>query len=438
MNEGTGQRLYRKAKRLIPGGTQLLSKRPEMFLPEQWPAYYASASGCTVVDLDGRAYQDFSIMGVGACILGYSDPDVTAAVLTAVRAGNMSTLNAPEEVRLAERLIALHPWAEQVRYARSGGEAMAIAVRLARASTGRDVVLFSGYHGWSDWYLSANIAADRSLDGHLLPGLEPAGVPRGLTETAVPFHFNSVDELDTTARRYRGRIAAIVMEPVRNEWPTAQFISAVDQVRQTETCALVIDEVTAGFRYTLGGAHLVAGLTPDVAVFAKAIGNGHPMAAIIGTRAIMEAAQRSFVSSTYWTDRAGPAAALATIEKMETAGAAGVLQRIGRRVQQGWRERAAAHDLPAHIGGTLPLSHIDFDHEPVMWKTAFIQEMLREGYLATGALYASVPHHGEPLERYLDAVDRVFARLKRYNADPASVVSILQGPVAHSGFRRLT
>jgi len=173
----TGQRLYVKAKTRIPGGTQLLSKRPELYLPEQWPSYYSRAKGVEVWDLDGNRYLDMCYNGIGACILGACDPDVDAAVRTAIDAGSMSTLNAPEEVELADLLCELHPWADMVRYARCGGEAMAVAVRIARAKTHRDIIAFCGYHGWHDWYLAANLGEETALDGHLLPGLQPAGVP---------------------------------------------------------------------------------------------------------------------------------------------------------------------------------------------------------------------------------------------------------------------
>src|SRR6266849_4383334 len=190
-----GQALYRRAKQLIPGGTQLVSKRAELYLPDQWPSYYASARGVEVTDLDGNTYIDMSMMGIGACVLGYADPEVDGAVKAAIDAGSASTLNAPEEVELAELLCELHPWADMVRFARAGGEAMMIAVRIARARTRRDKIAFSGYHGWGDWYLAANLADEDALDGQLMPGLDPAGVPRGLKGTALPFHYNRLDEL---------------------------------------------------------------------------------------------------------------------------------------------------------------------------------------------------------------------------------------------------
>ena len=156
----------------------LLSKRSEMFLPDQWPAYYSKSKGCHVWDLDGNEFIDMSLMGIGTNILGYGNSEIDEAVRQVIDNGNMSTLNCPEEVYLAEKLIQMHPWADMVRLARSGGEAMSMAIRIARASTKRDVVMFSGYHGWNDWYLAANLGDEKGLDGQLMPGLQPNGVPR--------------------------------------------------------------------------------------------------------------------------------------------------------------------------------------------------------------------------------------------------------------------
>ena len=154
---GKGQELYLEAKKIIPGGTQLLSKRPEMFLPDKWPAYYSKAHGCEVWDLDGNHYYDVSYMGVGANVLGYSNEEVDYAAKEAIDCSSMCTLNAPEEVYLARKLLKLHPWAGGVRYAKTGGESMALAIRIARSYSQKDTVLFCGYHGWHDWYLSANL-----------------------------------------------------------------------------------------------------------------------------------------------------------------------------------------------------------------------------------------------------------------------------------------
>lgn len=435
---GRGQELYARARTLIPGGTQLLSKRPEMFLPGQWPSYYASASGSRVWDLDGNEYTDMSYSGIGACVLGYADPDVNAAVKSAVDAGSMATLNCPEEVELAELLIELHPWAERVRYTRSGGEAMAVAVRLARAATGRDGIAFCGYHGWHDWYLAANLGEASNLDGHLLSGLSPAGVPRGLRGTMHPFRYNRIDELRAIVREHGASLAAIVMEPIRSTYPEPGFLEEVRSIATAAGAVLVFDEITSAFRLNTGGAHLTFGVNPDIAVLAKGMSNGYPMGAIIGTRNVMEAAQSSFISSTYWTERVGPAAALATIRKHRERDVSSHLVHVGAEVQQGWSDAARAEGLPVHVGGMAPLGHFSVElANGQAVRTLFTQHMLDRGFLATGAFYAMLAHTGEDVRRYLDAVGDVFGILARA-ASTGTVESALRGPVAHSGFQRLT
>jgi glutamate-1-semialdehyde 2,1-aminomutase len=438
IGSGTGPELYARARRRIPGGTQLLSKRPEMFLPEQWPSYFSRAAGVRVWDLDGREYVDMSHNAIGVNILGAADPDVDAAVVEAVRSGVAATLNAPEEVELADLLCEVHPWAEMVRYARTGGEAMAMAVRIARARTRRDVVAFCGYHGWHDWYLAANLAEEQALDGHLLPGLSPAGVPRGLTGTAIPFHYNQLDDLERIVAAQRGKLAAIVMEPLRDTAPLLEFLHGVKRLARDAGAVLVFDEITAGFRLTTGGAHLTLGVTPDIAVFAKAISNGYPMAAVIGVADAMQAAQDSFISSTYWTDRIGPAAALATIRKHRRHDVATHLQRIGARVQAGWLDAGARAALPIHVGGMTPLSHFHFDGPQAQaGHTLFTQLMLDRGYLAGKGFYVTYAHSDEHVDSYLTAVRDVFSIIGSAFED-GTVERLLHGPVAHTGFARLT
>ena len=435
---GKGQDLYRKAKMLIPGGTQLLSKRPEMFLPDQWPAYYSRALGAEVWDLDGRRYVDMSYNGIGACILGAADPDVNAVVKSVVDAGSASTLNAPEEVELAALLCELHPWARMVRYARGGGEAMAVAVRIARAKTRRDCVALCGYHGWQDWYLAANLAEDHALDGHLLPGLEPAGVPRGLTATALAFHYNQLTELKAIVGKYGKNLAAIVMEPIRDHEPEPGFLEGVRQIANETGAVLVVDEITAGFRLLTGGAHLKFGVEPDIAVFAKAIGNGFPIAAVIGRAEVMQAAQSTFISSTNWTERIGPAAALATIRKHRRCDVASHLIRLGRRVKEGWSSAASKAGLTLEVGGIDPLAHFSFaGEEKQALRTLFTQMMLERGYLATSAFYATYAHQDEHVDCYITAVNEVFKLLAKA-AKENTIMKQLKGPVAHTGFARLT
>lgn len=434
---GKGQELYKKAKTLIPGGTQLLSKRPEQFLPEQWPAYYSKAKGCEVWDLDGNKYIDMSFMGIGACTLGYADEDVNAAVSRAIENGNMCTLNAPEEVELAELLLEIHPWADMVRYARGGGDAMSIAVRIARAATGKDIILFSGYHGWHDWYLAANLADDKALDGQLLPGLSPTGVSRGMKGTSYPFFYDNKEQFLELIRKYGDRIAGVVLEAVRNIEPDPEFFAILEQETKQLGVPLIVDEVSSGFRLNTGGAHLVIGLHPDMAVFAKGMSNGYPMGAVIGKKEFMDAAQETFISSTYWTESIGPVAALASIKKMLNNKVQEHLVACGKFIQNGWSTLADKHGLDIHVGSIYPLSHFDFKENSLVLKTLFIQEMLKKGFLATNSYYSSYAHKQEHLDKYLNAVDDVFAFIAQATKE-GNLNKYLNGPVCHSGFKRLS
>ena len=437
------QSLYREAKRLIPGGVQLLSKRPEMFAPEQWPAYYREARGCEVVDLDGRCYVDFTHNGVGACLLGYAHPEVSAAVIARIERGSFCSLNSPDEVTLARELVALHPWAEQVRFARTGGESLAIAVRLARAATRRDTIAFCGYHGWSDWYLAANLgvdgsAAGRALDGHLLPGLSPAGVPRSLAGAALPFAYNDLDALRRIVKEHGPRLAAVVMEPTRNAPPAAGFLEGVRELCDECGARLVFDEVTTGFRLRMGGVHLDYGVVPDAAVFAKALGNGHPIAAVIGKTNVMEAAQETFVSSTYWTDGVGPAAALAFLKVCRETDVAGHVRGIGERFREACASLAKKHCLPLTLGGYPALTSLGFSHPSgAALLTLFTVRMLSRGFLAGSGFYPTLAHSLAHVEAFAGAADEIFAELALAIARD-DIESRLGGPVKHGGFARLT
>lgn len=430
--------LYNKAKTLIPGGTQLLSKRPEMFLPEQWPSYYSKSKGCEVWDLDGNHYYDMSYMGIGANILGYSDDDVNRAVIDAVNRGSMNTLNCPEEVELAELLCDLHPWASMVRFSKTGGEAMAVAVRIARAHTRRDIILFCGYHGWADWYLAANLSEDNALDGHLLKGLDPAGVPRNLMNSIYPFAYNDTNAFKALIQEHGDRIAAVVMEPIRNDMPDPDFIETIQSEAKRHSIILITDEITAGWRLCCGGAHLSLGIEPDIAVFAKAISNGFPMSAIIGKKSVMNDAQNSFISSTYWTERTGLAASIATIKKLKENDVSSYLINMGKYVQKRWAGIGEETGLNIHVGGIYPLSHFTFLYKNKMeLKTFFTQSMLDKGFLAIPSLYLSFSHTKEHIDSYLDAVKSTFKVLKKH-IDKGDVRDQLRGPVCHSGFQRLT
>jgi glutamate-1-semialdehyde 2,1-aminomutase len=432
---GTGEKLWRHAKRVIPGGNMLLSKRAEMFLPERWPAYFSRAKGCRVWDLDGREYIDMSIMGIGTNTLGYGEPSVDAAVREAIDAGNMSTLNCPEEVYLADRLVELHPWAHMVRLARTGGEANAIAIRIARAASGRDKVAFCGYHGWHDWYLAANLGDDKTLGSHLLPGLAPNGVPRDLRDTILPFNFNRFDELQALVDQHS--IGVIMMEVLRNRDPEPGFLQRVRDLATARGIVLIFDECTSGFRQTLGGLHQQYGVEPDIVMLGKALGNGYAITAAVGRREVMEVAQTSFISSTFWTERIGPAAALKTLEVMERTRSYEQITRTGGTINAGWRKLADAHGLPVEISGLPALTSFAIQSpRRLAYKTLITQEMLAKGYLAANSVYVCTEHTPQIVDAYLQALDPVFALIKSCE-EGRDVSSLLTGPVCHDGFKRL-
>jgi len=432
---GTGQKLWKRAKQVIPGGNMLLSKRAEMFLPDQWPAYFSKAKGCKVWDLDGKEYIDMSIMGIGTNILGYGHPEIDAAVHGTVDAGNMSTFNCPEEVWLAEKLIELHPWADMVRLARTGGEANAMAIRIARAASGRDKVAICGYHGWHDWYLSANLGDDKSLDGHLLPGLEPNGVPRNLRGTVFPFNYNNYAELEALVSAHE--IGTIKMEVVRNKGPEENFLHKVRQLATDRGVVLIFDECTSGFRQTFGGLHKMYGVEPDMAMFGKALGNGYAITATIGRREIMEAAQSTFISSTFWTERIGPTAALKTLEVMEHCRSWDTITRTGLAIRQRWQQLAEKHGLKIDHWGLPALTGFSFQSlNALAYKTLVTQEMLVKGYLAGNCVYVCTEHTSEVVDDYFDALDPIFGLIKECE-EGRDVMSLLRGPVCHGGFKRL-
>ena len=432
---GAGQKLWKRAKYVIPGGNMLLSKRAEMFLPDHWPSYFSKAKGCKVWDLEGNEYIDMSIMGIGTNILGYGHPEVDAAVQKTVVDGNMSTFNCPEEVYLAEKLVELHPWADMVRFARSGGEANAIAVRIARAATGKDKIAICGYHGWHDWYLAANLADDANLDGHLLPGLLPNGVPRDLKGTVYPFGYNNYTELETLVNRQD--IGVIKMEVVRNMGPEDNFLHKVRKLATDRGIVLIFDECTSGFRETFGGLHMKYGVEPDMAMFGKALGNGYGITAILGRREIMEAAQNTFISSTFWTERIGPTAALKTLEVMGRIKSWDTITQYGLSVRQGWQDLADKHDLKINHWGLAALTGFTFSSEKALaYKTLITQEMLSRGYLAGNSLYACIDHTPDVIAEFLSNLDPIFGLIKECE-EGRDIEKLLKGPVCHAGFKRL-
>jgi glutamate-1-semialdehyde 2,1-aminomutase len=243
--------LYARAKEIIPGAAQLISRRPTRAALGVSPIYAERAKGCRIWDVDGNEYIDWS-SGVGPIILGYCDEVVDAAVSEQIKRGSVFSILEENQVLLAEELVRLSPSAEMVRFCKGGGEACTMAVRIARGITGKDKVLFCGYHGWHDWYLAANLSGE-NLAGHLFNGIDPTGVPRALEGTSQPFAYGDIDSLEQLLVEYRGEVACIIMEPMRSEEPPQGYLAQVRALADEHGVLLVFDEVSSGFRVALGG-----------------------------------------------------------------------------------------------------------------------------------------------------------------------------------------
>lgn len=433
---GKGQELYKKAKTMIPGGTSLLSKRPEQLLPENWPSYFSKSKGCHVWDLDGREYIDCSMMGIGTNTLGYANEAVDEEVMRVVRDGNMTTLNCPEEVYLAEKLLSMEPWAGGVRYTRGGGEANSMCVRIARAFTGKDKVAICGYHGWHDWYVSVNLGDKDGLADHLLPGIPSAGVPRGLRGTSIPFHYNDFEELQDIVNK-NPDLAAVKMEVCRNFGPENNFLEKVRNLCTERGVILIFDECTSGFRETFGGLFHKYGVIPDMTIYSKTMANGYALAAVLGRKDIMEAAQGSWISSTFWTERIGPTAALAAIKEMERIKSWEIITKIGEENKKRWQTLADKYGLEIEQWGIPALAGYSFVGEKrLAYKTFIAQEMLKKGFLAGDCMYTCIAHTPDVIDAYFEALDPIFARIRDFE-DGEDVMKALEGPVCQSGFKRL-
>jgi len=436
----TDAQLYAHAKTVIPGGTGLLSKRPEMFAPEVFPAYFKAAEKCRITTVDGRELIDFGLCGIAACLLGYNDEDVTQAVIKTIADGNFSTLNPPEEVELADRLCAIHPWAAWARFARGGGEIAAVALRIARACTGRSKVIIIGYHGWHDWYLAANLGDPDALGGMWLKGLSPYGVPRELEGTAIPCMHGDAERFEALLKEHGNELAAVIAEPCRHEIPVPGFLEALRSGCDKYGALLIFDEITIGWRYRFGGSHLAFGVDPDLAIFSKALGNGHPIAAVLGRKEFFDGASSAFLSSTYWTERTGPTAALAAIDKMERTNVAEYVNAYGRRVMAMWEKTAAETGLPVKVNNSFGcLSGFRFATEaPNAMRTLFTQKMLARGFIAGTGFNPMLAHTEEDLKLYSAAAKEVFAELAPLaQGGEKAIRAELKHPEAHTTFARL-
>lgn len=431
-----GQKMWLRAKNIIPGGTMLFSKNPDLFLPKKWPSYFTKAKDCFIWDLENKKYLDMSFMGVGTNVLGYANPVINNQVIDSIKKSNMSTLNSNYEIILAEKLVEIHSWADMVRFARTGGEANSIAIRLSRAFTKKDNIAVCGYHGWHDWYLSSNLTNKKNLDSHLLKNLSIKGVPKKLKGTVYPFRYNDLNYLKKIIKNKN--IGAIKMEVVRNILPKNNFLKEVRRIATKNKIVLIFDECTTGFRGAYGGLHKNFGVNPDMAIFGKAMGNGFAINAIIGKKEIMNMANETFISSTFWTEKVGYVAAIATIKEMEKIKSWKVVNIVGKKVKKFWGKCSKKYDLKIQVQGmdSLPsFSIISKDWQK--YKTLISQELLKKKILGTNVFYPSVKHSNQILQKYFLIMNEIFKLISLCEKKEKDIDKILETPVAISGFQRL-
>lgn len=427
-------KIYKKAEKIILGGNMLLSKNPRMILPNGWPTYFKKAKKIYVWDLNNRKYIDMMCL-VGQSILGYSNDELDKKVIFKAKNGIISSLNCYEEVQLAQKLLKLHPWADMVKFARSGGEANALAARIARASTGKDHIAICGYHGWHDWYLSVNIGGKNNLSKFLLPGLEPHGVPKTLKGTCHPFQLNELDKLEKIIKKYK--LAAIYMEVARNHLPNKSLLKKIRNLATKHQICLVFDECTTGFRRNLGGLHLTTGVNPDVAMFGKALGNGYAISCVIGKKKFMKPAEKSFISSTFWSERIGFLAGLSTLEILEKKNPYKQIIQTGKYLNNSWLKLAKKYSLKIDIVGIETITSFSFrSKNNLLYKTYISQEMLKKGYLASNVVYLNIFHTRKIINDYIKNLDRIFEKISLYEQKKIKKIG-LNSEVCNSKFQRI-
>ena len=429
MKTKSGISLYKYAKTIIPGGTTLFSKRSELHLPDKWPAYFIKAKKINVWDLKGSKYLDM-FCAVGTSVLGYSNEQVNKSVTKNIHKGNMTTLNCPEEVYLSNEIIKHHPWASMAKFTRGGGEANTLAIRIARAYTKKQTVAFCGYHGWHDWYLSANINSKKNLDEHLMSGLNYEGIPENLKNTSFPFQYNDFEYL--TKLINKKNIGIIKMEVMRNIKPQNNFLQKVRNICNKKKIILIFDECTSGYRQNMGGIHLKFKVNPDMAIFGKALGSGYAINAIIGKRNIMRKAENTFISSTFWGERIGYTAALSSIKEFKRLNAFKKIEMNGKMIKNFWSDLSKKYNVPIKVMGTNAIPSFEFINNHPLKKTFLTQEMLKNKILATNMIYINIFHNKKNITKYIKVLDKIFKDISKKN-----IKKILKSKVCFKPINRI-
>ena len=407
-----GYKIWKSSLSIIDGGTMLFSKNPDRFLPKFWPSYYSKAKDCYVWDLDNKKYVDFSVMSVGTNILGYANKHVNDFVIKHIKKSNISTLNSYLEIILAKKLLKIDQWADRVRFAKTGGEILAIAVRISRAYSNKDNIAFCGYHGWHDWYLSSNLQNKKNLDKNLMSNLSSRGIPNNLINTSFPFEWNNIDNFKKVVTK--NKVGTVIMEVERNVKPNKTFLKKIRSICNKKNIVLIFDECTSGFRETYGGLYKKYGITPDIVMYGKSIGNGFPISVILGKKKIMDASSKTFISSTFWTENSGIAAAIKTLELMKKKKSWKIIKQKGSFVKKEILKLSKKHNLDLSITGLDALPKIEFKKDVNDDYCNFIcYEMLKNRYLFKNTVYLSIAHTDKIIKNFIKILDKVFFKIKK-------------------------
>ncbi len=391
LDENDGLELGVTRTECIANGSGLLSKRADQFSPERWPENYLKAKGQVIWTDCERLFLDYSIGGIGATTLGYGRDYVDRRVIKTILNGSACSVNSSEEINATQKLMKAIPWIESARYTRSGGEATALAVRIARAKTEKTKILFSGYHGWHDWYLAA--ALTHKLGNHLLEDLPIAGVPKELEGTAMPFDYGDFNGFDCYIREHGANIAAVILEPMRYSLPDVKFLQHVRAECSDNNIVLIFDEISSGFRFNNSAIHLDVGINPDLVVLSKAIGNGYPIAVVAGKNSIMTAVKDSFISSTTHTESIGFSAMSAVLDFYEANPVSQDLAERGKAIRDILIKVASSWGLEIKTSGMDQLWSWCFEGDPDLnrqLQTVVTESMLESSILFSNRFYATL------------------------------------------------
>ncbi len=390
-------RIWRDALKVIGNGNSLLSKSPSQY-SRNWPTYYSKAKGCKIWDLKKREYLDFGTMGIGTNILGYSNPRIDSAVIKAIRNSNMSTLNCHEEYILANELLKLHDGMHKVKFTRSGGEANTLAVRLARAHTKKNKIIICGYHGWHDWYLAPNLKNKFALKNHLRKDLKIGGVPSFFKNSSMSVSYNDLDNLEKIIKK-NPDIAAIIMEVKRFEDPKEGYLKKIRELCNKKNIVLIFDECSSGFRETYGGIYKKYKVRPDILMLGKALGNGFAINAVLGKNKIFNHCKDTFISSTFWTERSGFVAGLATLKEMKRINSWNIICDISLNLKNKLKNLMPYNKGEVINEGIIPFINIKFKNKNL--KNKYIEKMVDKKILTSDKIYISTSHSKKYVNYFL-------------------------------------